>query len=763
MIGELEVKKRSGSVVPFDKFKINRAITNAFIDYLNVDSRYTDIDNYQKIIDMLTDSVANIWYGKKPVEPIDIEKIQDTVELQLMSQGYYEVARLYIRYRQDRKNIRTNRLKPDNTAIVGFVHMNKYARYVPEIKRREVFSENIERVRKMHLEKYPQITEKINWAFDRVLRGLVLPSMRSMQYAGSAIKQHNAKIYNCSASYCNRLKFFQETFYLLLCGVGVGYSVQEHHVEQLPALINNINEDNVVHHTIKDSIEGWADALGALLKSYTRGYLIEFNYSEVREKGSKLKTSGGKAPGHVPLKKALEKIRSILNGALGRKLRPIECHDIICYASDAVMSGGNRESAMIAIFSIDDLEMMNCKTGDWWKTNPQRARANNSALVLRNNTNWNQFKKLFGRTKQFGEPGIIFADTDETLYNPCSEIGLRGIYIVADEDDAKRLAKLYDIKVKPGDIYYGSQMCNLTEINGSLLKTYADFEEAVEAAAIIGTCQAGFTDFEYLGWVTQEITRREALLGVSITGMMDSPEVCFNPEFQRNAAKHAIKINSEIASKIGINSAARVTCVKPSGSTSIIFGGTAAGIHPRHARRFFRRVKANKMSAVYQYFKSINPHMIEPYKDDSDYIVMCIESPEKAIVRDDLSAIQFLDKVKLTQQNWVMTGTAKPESSPGICHNVSNTITVKDDEWDDVAKYLWTNRESFSGISMLPYVGDKIYRQPPFESVTSPEDEAKWNTICSMYKPVDYSLMQEDDDNTDLAGELACYRGVCQI
>jgi len=760
----IKVRKRSGRIVDFDPNKIYNAIYGAFREYFEqVNGEYT------KEIAKVKHAVVNIIQGKANGIPIDIELIQDMVENQLMSQGYYDIAKLYILYRDKRRSLRENRLSPDANAFADLVTLTKYSRYDDKLKRREVFSEIVDRDKNMHLQRYPQLKEEISWAFSFVYDKKVLPSMRSMQYAGKAIEANNARIYNCSFSPCNRPRFFQELFWLLLSGVGVGYSIQYDHIEQIPPLAVSINYNRVKHYVIDDSIEGWADALGALIQSYLKGYYIEFSYHKIRKKGSLLKTAGGRAPGHIPLKSALDRTRNILEQALGRQLRPLECHEIACFAADAVLAGGNRESAMIAIFSPEDGEMVNAKTGDWYKNYPWRSRANNSAALLRNEIKKSQFKRLFKRIKEWGEPGFIFLDDPDIGYNPCVEISLKGSYIVENEEDANRIKNKYGVKVKSGSIHFGYQFCNLTEINAAAAKTSEDLYQMAKAAAIIGTCQAGFTNFDYLGWVSQEITRREALLGVSMTGIMDNPKIALDSEIQRRAAKMVVETNQMIADKIGINHAARCTCIKPAGSTSVIMGpavgsgSIGSGIHPHHASRYFRRKKCNKMDAVFKFFAKHNPEMVESYNTENDYLVFCIESPDGAITKSQIGALGFLEKVLSTQKNWVIPGTARPDSLLGACHNVSNTVHVREHEWDDVMEFVWKNRKFFSGISFIPFDGDKKYKGAPFEAVITDEDEIKWNRIVSNYQLVDYTKMIEKNDNTKFSGVIACSGNSCEL
>lgn len=607
-------------------------------------------------------------------------------------------------------------------ALKGYTFVSKYARYSPELKRRETWTEAVARVRDMHLRKYPQIEKEIRWAFKQVAKKRVLGSQRALQFGGRAIETKNARIYNCIASYADRLRFFQESFWLLLCGCGVGFSVQRHHVAKLPGFSPLWKEGTRPQKVfvIPDSIEGWADALGVLMSSYFgggdfpeyEGFDVVFDFGLIRPEGAPLASSSGKAPGSKPLMKALDLIRTLLNRCLADgqdRLRPIDAYDVVMYASDAVLSGGVRRSATICLFSPDDMEMAAAKTGNWFVDNPQRGRSNNSALLVRGKTTKEEFDRLMQFVREFGEPGFIWADSTELVVNPCVEIGL------------------YPVDVDTG--LTGWEACNLCEINGKRCRTAKDFMIACKAAAIIGTCQAGYTKMDYLGETTRKIIEREALLGVSITGMMDNPDVLLNPKIQRHMAKYVLKVNERIAKLIGINPTARATCVKPAGTTSCILG-TASGIHPHHARRYIRRSQANYLEPPLQHFKAINPLAVEKSvwsaNGTDEVIAFCIDVPKGAKTKNDVDALTLLGYVKLTQENWVMSGTRTERcAQPWLTHNVSNTITVKEEEWGKVAEFIYENRQFFCGISLLPITGDKDYPQAPFTAIYTPKELAK--------------------------------------
>lgn len=931
-------------------------------------------------------------------------------------------------------------------ALQDYTYVSKYARYNTNARRRETWAEAVDRVKEMHLRKFPHVADDIEWAFDLNKQKRVLGSQRALQFGGKPIEQKNARMYNCIASYCDRIRFFQETFWLLLCGCGTGFSVQKHHIAKLPNFLDVRTLGGPIEdkkYLIADSIEGWADALGVLIATYFphgefpewEGCNVVFDYSLIRPAGSMLASSVGKAPGPEPLRRSLEIIRKLLNDRCKSytKLRPIDAYDIVMHVSDAVLSGGVRRSATLCMFSLDDSEMMTAKTGNWFAENPQRARSNNSVTLIRNSTTKEQFTEAMKSVKEFGEPGFIWVDNLESLYNPCVEISLyaydedgnsgwqacvsydtnlltkcgnkkigelvgkeveiwngkswkkvvpfktgehRKLYrvylsdgsyldctsnhkwlvkdrfhlkyeevetkdlskfskyaistprpnikwngtvcepaayeigfilgdgcckrtdtnsgvrksfatlfghdhdlglncrvlqklkigekyqveatnVVFDEVDDKFCHKLKYSNGLPSEIFtwdretcykfiagwldsdgtktgrgfriYGekskikdlqllltklgfyssinlmaksgektnisfrkqdvwyvqvsdtkdlfskrinlkqtvrkksgkgnnqvikkivelkgrhdtycvfepelnqcvfnnvlTKQCNLCEINGKKIKHKEDFALAAKAAGIIGTLQASYTNFEYLGQTTKKIVEREALLGVSITGMMDNPDVIFDPAIQREMAKLVVDTNAWMSKKIGINPAARCTCLKPAGSTSCILG-SASGIHPHHAKRYFRRVQGNFMEAPLQYFKKFNPAAVEKSvwsaNKTDEVITFCVEIADGSKFKNQLGALTLLEYVKSTQQNWVVPGKREELcTQPWLSHNVSNTINVKPDEWDAITDFIYDNRQYFAGIALLPQSGDLDYPQAPFTTIYTPRE-----------------------------------------
>ncbi len=745
------VYKRDGvTSQAFDLGKVRHAIEKAW------EATFSDSINQPAITKLIHTIQTTL-----PDGPLQVEMIQDAVEVALMKFGHFQVAKSFILYRNQRAQMRNSRaFTPDPTAISNYIHASKYARYIPELGRREVYQETVDRVEAMHLSRFPRMESEIRSAFDMVREKRVLPSMRSMQFGGPAILSNHNRIYNCSFSLVDRLEVFSEAIFLLLSGCGVGYSVQFDHVDQLP-VIQYIDPKKIRHHIVEDSIEGWADALKALVQSYQDRVYLEISYHKVRPSGSPLKTSGGRAPGHTKLKESLERIRGVLDGAQGRRLRPVECHRIMCHAADAVLSGGIRRSAMICLFSLDDSEMMNLKTGNWYDKEPWLSNANNSVVLKRDEVKKKQFKRIFQMTRQWGEPGFYFTHDYDYGTNPCCEIGLNP-KLVIDENTRDRLAER-KIRTTVGQTYTGWAFCNLCEINAAKFESYDDFVRAARAATLIGTLQASYTSMPYLGWVSETIAEREALLGIGMTGMLDAPKIACNPEYQCDVAEKIRTWNAEFATELGIQPAARTTCVKPSGTTSLELGCVASGHHAHHARRYIRRVTADELERVFQAFKEVNPHMVVRKPDGKFVIEFPVEAPAGAIVKADLDAFQFLDMVKSTQQNWVLPGTNTSAHSPGLTHNVSNTVHVRDDEWDKVAEYLWENRELFTGVSLLASTGDKDFAFAPNEEVKTQADEDRWNALLSRYSPLDYTTIIEDSDDTHLNGELACAGGACSI
>jgi len=605
------------------------------------------------------------------------------------------------------------------------VHM-KYAKFIDKQNRRENWDELVDRNMNMHLKKFPHLKEEIVETYELVRQKKVLPSMRSMQFGGKPIEVSPNRIFNCAYAPADDPRVFGEIMFLLLGGTGVGYSVQRHHVESLPE-IRRPSTKRTRRFLIGDSIEGWADSVKALMSSYFKGTSkLRFDFSDIRPKGARLVTSGGKAPGPQPLKECLVKVEGILDAKEnGDKLTPIEVHDIICYIADAVLAGGIRRAALISLFSADDEDMLSAKTGAWWELNPQRGRANNSVVLMRHKINRKSFMEIWKRVEESrsGEPGFYLSNDKEWGCNPCCEIGLRPF-----------------------------QFCNLVEINVSDVATQEELNLRSKAASFIGTLQASYTDFHYLRPIWKRTTERDALIGVSMTGIASGGVL----ELDMNEASLEVaKENIRVAKEIEIRPAARQTCVKPAGTTSLTLG-TSSGIHAWHNDYYIRRLRVGKNEAIYSYLLQNLPELIEDDRfrpHDTAILSIPQKAPEGAITRHE-SALDLLERVKKVSNEWIQSGHKNGNNT----HNVSATVTIKDEEWETVGEWMWKNRSVYNGLSVLPYDGG-TYVQAPFEDC----DKQTYERMLELVKNVNLDLVIETTDETDLSGEIACGGGSCEI
>ena len=606
------------------------------------------------------------------------------------------------------------------------VHM-KYAKFLPKENRRETWEELVTRNKEMHQRKYPKIKDDIEEVYKMVYDKKILPSMRSLQFGGKPIEISPNRVYNCAYLPIDHVDAFSETMFLLLGGTGVGFSVQRHHVESLPD-IKKPNPNRSRRYLIGDSIEGWADAIKVLVESYfgVKSSTPIFDFSDIRQKGALLVTSGGKAPGPQPLKDCIHNIKKVLDAKTdGDKLTPIETHDIICHIADAVLAGGIRRAALISLFSADDNEMISCKSGAWWELNPQRGRANNSAVLLRHKVTKEFFLDLWKRIELSGagEPGIYFSNDKDWGTNPCCEIGLRPY-----------------------------QFCNLCEVNASDIESQEDFEKRVKGAAFIGTLQAGYTDFHYLRDVWKRTTQKDALIGVGMTGIGSGVVLGYD---MKSAAKAVKEENERVANLIGINKAARTTTVKPSGTSSLVLG-TSSGIHAWHNDYYIRRIRVGKNEAIYTYLSINHPELVEDEvfrPHDTAVISIPQKSPEGSILRYE-SPFELLERVKKISQEWIKFGHRGGQNT----HNVSATVSLKEEDWELAGEWMWDNRKHYNGLSVLPYNGG-TYQQAPFEDCDVDTYESMMKSLSS----VDLTKVIELQDNTNLSGEVACAGGACEI
>jgi ribonucleoside-triphosphate reductase len=615
-------------------------------------------------------------------------------------------------------------METSNKILSDITVFSKYAKYIPEEQRRETWEELVTRNKEMHQRKYPHIKQDIEEVYQFVYEKKVLPSMRSLQFGGAPIELAPNRVFNCAYLPVEDVEAFSETMFLLLGGTGVGYSVQRHHVSKLPEVRGP--KKRTRRFLVSDNIEGWADAVKVLMESYFNGLMaVEFDYRDIRPKGAMLVTSGGKAPGPQPLKDCIHNLRSLLDGAIGRKLNTLEAHDLMCYIADAVLAGGIRRAALISLFSMDDNSMLGCKVGSWWEQNPQRGRSNNSAVILRHRVTKGEFEKLWERVELSGsgEPAVYFSNDKDWGTNPCCEIALRPY-----------------------------QFCNLCELNVSDISSQEDLNERSKAAAFLGTLQAGYTNFHYLREQWRDTTEKEALIGVGQTGIGSGVILQYDLKEAANAVKEE---NKRVAELIGINPAARCTTVKPSGTSSCVLG-SSSGIHAWHDEYYIRRQRLGKNEALYQHLVKHHPELIEDeyFNPDSQAVVEIPQkAPQGSILRSE-SPLELLDRVRRFNTEWVAEGHIEGQNT----HNVSCTVSVKDNEWSLVGEWMWKNRNTFNGISVLPYDGG-TYIQAPFETIT----EERFKVLEKSLNDVDLTKVVETVDNTDLSGEAACSAGGCEL
>lgn len=603
---------------------------------------------------------------------------------------------------------------------------SKYRKYLPEEQRRETWQETCDRYKNMMLKKFPQLGNEINQFMPFIEDKKILPSMRMLQFAGKAVEQNAARGYNCSFLPIDDVAAFSETMFLLLTGTGVGYSVQKHHIEKLPNIIDNYGKPSK-KIIIEDSIEGWADAIKELIRAYfvELDYYPSFDFSKIREKGSLLITSGGKAPGPEPLRECLKNIEYIFGG-VGNKVKPLEVHDILCHIANAVLAGGIRRAAMIALFDKDDDSMLLCKSGNWWENNEQRGRANNSAILERSTTTEEEFMSIWKKIEDSnaGEPGISWTNNKEWGFNPCHEISLRPF-----------------------------QFCNLCEVNVSNIENESDIKARIRAATFFGTLQASFTDFHYLRPIWKETTEKDALIGIGMTGIA-SNEIS---KYDLGKLAYLVReVNEYYAKQIGINPAARCTTIKPSGTTSCVLG-TSSGIHAWHSEYYIRTIRLGKNEALYTYLAINHPELLEDdyFRPDTQAIVnIPQQAPSGAILRETETVTEFLERIALFNQKWVQMG----HNSGDNINNVSATVSIKSEEWKSVGTWMWINRTIYSGISVLPY-DNGSYIQAPFQVIT----KEKYEELISHLKTVDLSKVIEIEDHTNFSQEAACAGGQCMI
>jgi len=609
--------------------------------------------------------------------------------------------------------------------LQDLVHYRTYAG-TQHNGRKENRTQVIDRVKEMHQTRFPWYADQIEEAFIEVYKGRTVPSMRTMQFGGMPIFRSNARAYNCAFAALTNWKDFADMFWLLMNGVGTGYSVQAHHVEQLPAITGTWGEVFVV----PDSKEGWADGILHLLGNP----FVEIQTHLIRRKGAPI-SSGGTASGPESLTEMYEKVRTVLISALGRKLTPIECFDIMSHIADVVVVGGVRRAATIALFDADDEAMLTSKHGDWWVDNPQRARANISAVLVRSDPDFEaKLRHILSMCfeSNCGEPGVSLTNDREYGFNPCHEISLRD-----------------------------GQLCNLSEVNAAACSTSREFYHAVESAAAIGTLQAAYTDFNYLAPKWKENCEKDALIGVSITGQAAAWEL-LTDEVLHEASERVVETNAKWAELLDINPAARCTTTKPSGSTSA-WWGTTSGIHAAHSHWYLRRVRVDRKDAFGQYLiaaygegEAESGSFVESDAFAPENIIVTVPvCMEDAIYREHESAIELMERSKHVFDHWIKPGHRNGPNH----HNVSLTVSYLPYERKEIIEWMVNNTDSWAGISLLPYDGGS-YIQAPFEEISEFEFH-QW--VKKVPAVVDFGNIDFTDSVDERMGELACAGGACEI
>jgi len=766
----LEVVKRDGTQQTFNSRKIGNVLGHV------LDGKASISIMTERVID----TIGN-------VDSVSVSSIQDIIEAELIDSGFPNEARSFIRYRAERDLMRDRRGAADIAAFADSIVASKYTRWSNELERREEWDDAVDRMMDMHLifwvkkmfgehvrpseaskvlddedyQRFQTLSVLVSECRTAVKNRLIVGSMRALQMGGSKILKHNDSIYNCTFTHISSFEAIVKSFFRLLCGCGVGYSIQYHHVDQLSSL-NKIDTGTVHHHTVVDSIEGWADSLMVLFDSYTqegKNSYIEYDYSQVRGEGSRLATTGGTAPGHLGLKKGIEAIRSVLESCHGR-LRPIHCHDIMCWMASAVLSGGVRRSAMLALFSPNDGEMMMAKSPGYFSPQvpgssglqSQREFANNSACLLRSRVEKGEFSRVLGLSKDYGDPGFYLTDDMEYGPNPCGEINMLPLTDGTDCIESKQLG------LQQTESGFG--FCNLTEINGSTIDSADDFHDRCRLASALGTLQAGYTDFKYLGGsVDASIADRDALLGVSIAGIMNKPDILLDANILTRGAEIVNSTNASVSKMLGIRSAARTTCVKPSGTASkaLSVGGTivGAGIHALWSRRWIQGVTYKASEPVLQHILKYSPIQVT-YKPNGDaFVEWPLSVNDSAITMKDVDAITQLENISLVYKAWVLPGTVRGK----MTHNVSCTVTVKNHEWGLVEDWIWSNRSWLAALTFVPDLLEIRFPYAPYRSVHDAQTEGRYDELIRKMKPIDWKTFTDEMDVLD----GACAGGACLV
>ena len=623
-----------------------------------------------------------------------------------------------------------------------FIYKSRYSRYLPELNRRENWGETINRYldfMENHLQsKYNYNIKDIRPRLYNAMYDLkVMPSMRALMTAGKALERDNTCGYNCSFLPVDDPKAFDEAMFILLCGTGVGFSVERQFINQLPEIPEKLFDSETII-SVRDSKEGWAKALRMLISLLYAGEVPKWDLTKVRPAGAPLKTFGGRSSGPGPLSELFKFVVKIFRNAHGRRLTSLECHDIMCKIGEVVVVGGVRRSAMISLSNLSDDRMRHAKAGAWWEANPQRALSNNSAV--------------------YNEKPEIGSFMSEWLALYDSKSGERGLFSreacqkIAKRNGRRNADQLFGTNPCSEIILRPYGFCNLTEVVIRAGDTMETIRDKIEIATILGTFQSTLTDFPYLRKIWQKNAEEERLLGVSLTGIYDS-KLFNNPEDKgikerlASLRDFAIEVNNGLATTLGINPAAAITCVKPSGTVSQLCD-SASGIHPRHSNFYIRRVRADNKDPLTRFMKDKGvpwePDVMKP--ESTTVFSFPMKAPKGAVVRDDIDAIKHLELWAVYQEAWCE-------------HKPSVTINVREQEWMDVGAWVYRHFDEMSGVSFLPHDGG-TYRQAPYETITQADYEDLNKNIPTT---VDWDALIEMDDNVEGVQTLACTSGNCEI
>ncbi len=752
-----KVQKRDGSIVPFDFERIVIAINKAMLASNEGSEAEARMVAHQVLADLVR--ISKKFKNFVPT----VEGIQDSVEKALILSEYVSTAKNYIIYRQKRSELRVKGIRvPEKVqklaaeskkyfrnALGEFLYYRSYSKWIAEENRRETWIETVDRYVDFMKENLGDKLKESEYEEVRttILKQEAMPSMRLMQFAGKAARTTNVCAYNCSYIAPTCFQDFAEIMYISMCGTGCGWSVESDNIEKLPQ-IQRQSGKKLATHVIPDNKEGWADALALGMKTWADGKDIEFDFSQLRPAGARLATMGGKSSGPEPLRQVLSFTRMKMQSRQGRRLRPIDAHDIICKIGECVVSGGVRRSAMISLSDLDDQEIRDAKKGQFWNTDPQRMLANNSAVYNEKPSSDQFMDEWIALMKSgAGERGIF------NRAGLATTLPKRRLEVLKENDLVSEDNKIVGILgTNPcGEIILQSkQFCNLSEV----IARYEDTEESlmrkIRVATILGTYQATLTYFPYLSKQWKENCDQERLLGVSITGQWDSP-VVRNPEVFRKLKAEAIKINKQFAKRFGINESTCVTCVKPSGTVSKTFD-TSSGTHPRHSQYYIQRIR---ISATDSLFKMLRDQGVPYYpevgqnKDTANTYVFefPVKAPDKSIFKNDVTALQQLEYWKMVKENYTE-------------HNPSTTISIGENEWIEVANWIYNNWDIVGGLAFLPR-DNHVYQLAPYEAT----DEKTYKDMLKRLEHIDFAkiVTYEATDTIDSKQELACASGVCSI